>query len=77
MTDIQTQSGSATQRLQALGLDLPAVGRASKYENHQAIDSSVYVAGQLPTRTVNYWARASWVRMSISTPPGGWPVRPH
>ena len=26
MTEIQTQSGSATARLQALGLDLPAVG---------------------------------------------------
>ena len=48
MTPIHTQSGSATQRLQALGLDLPAVGKSSKYVNHQTVDSSVYVAGQLP-----------------------------
>jgi enamine deaminase RidA (YjgF/YER057c/UK114 family) len=42
------KSGSAADRLQALGLDLPAVGKSSKYENHRAVDSSVYVAGQLP-----------------------------
>lgn len=48
MTGIQTQSGSATARLQALGLDLPVVGKSSKYLNHQTIGSSVYVAGQLP-----------------------------
>jgi enamine deaminase RidA (YjgF/YER057c/UK114 family) len=48
MTEIHTKSGSATQRLQALGLDLPAVRESSKYENHRAVDSSVHVAGQLP-----------------------------
>jgi enamine deaminase RidA (YjgF/YER057c/UK114 family) len=48
MTDIHTQSGSATARLQALGLDLPAVGESSKYLNHSTIGSTVYVAGQLP-----------------------------
>ena len=48
MTEIHTKSGSATERLQALGLDLPAVRESSKYENHRAVDSSVYVAGQLP-----------------------------
>lgn len=48
MTGIRTQSGSPTERLQALGLDLPAVGKSSKYVNHRAIDSTVYVAGQLP-----------------------------
>jgi enamine deaminase RidA (YjgF/YER057c/UK114 family) len=48
MTEIHTQSGSATARLQALGLDLPAIGESSKYVNHSTIDSSVYVAGQLP-----------------------------
>jgi enamine deaminase RidA (YjgF/YER057c/UK114 family) len=48
MTGIRTQSGSPTQRLQALGLDLPAVGEGSKYLNHRTIDSTVYVAGQLP-----------------------------
>jgi enamine deaminase RidA (YjgF/YER057c/UK114 family) len=50
MTGIRTQSGSPTQRLQALGLDLPEVGTSSKYLNHRAIDSTVYVAGQLPYR---------------------------
>jgi enamine deaminase RidA (YjgF/YER057c/UK114 family) len=48
MTGIRTQSGSPTERLQALGLDLPAVGKSSKYVNHRAINSTVYVAGQLP-----------------------------
>ena len=48
MTEIHTQSGSAGERLQALGLDLPAVRESSKYENHRAVDSSVHVAGQLP-----------------------------
>jgi enamine deaminase RidA (YjgF/YER057c/UK114 family) len=48
MTEIHTKSGSATERLQALGLELPAVRESSKYENHRAVDSSVHVAGQLP-----------------------------
>ena len=48
MTEIHTKSGSASERLQALGLDLPAVRESSKYENHRAVDSSVHVAGQLP-----------------------------
>jgi enamine deaminase RidA (YjgF/YER057c/UK114 family) len=48
MTEIHTKSGSAAERLQALGLDLPAVRESSKYENHRAVDSSVHVAGQLP-----------------------------
>ena len=48
MTDIDTKSGSAKERLHALGLDLPAVRESSKYENHRAVDSSVHVAGQLP-----------------------------
>jgi enamine deaminase RidA (YjgF/YER057c/UK114 family) len=48
MTEIQTHSGSAAERLKTLGLDLPAVGTGSKYVNHRTIDSSVYVAGQLP-----------------------------
>ena len=50
MTEIHTQSGSAAERLQALGLDLPAVGKSSKYLNYRTIDSSVYVAGQLPDK---------------------------
>ena len=48
MTEIHTTSGPATERLHALGLDLPAVGTSTKYVNHRAVDSSVYVAGQLP-----------------------------
>ena len=48
MTEIHTKSGSATERLQALGLDLPAVRENSKYVNHRALDASIYVAGQLP-----------------------------
>ena len=50
MTEIQTQGGLAAERLQTLGLDLPAVGKNSKYVNYRTIDSSVYVAGQLPYR---------------------------
>ena len=48
MTEIHDRSGSARERLQALGLDLPAVRESSKYDNHRAVDSSVHVAGQLP-----------------------------
>jgi enamine deaminase RidA (YjgF/YER057c/UK114 family) len=39
---------TSMQRLQDLGLDLPSVGKSSKYVNHRMLDSSVYVAGQLP-----------------------------
>ncbi|SRR6266545_2472896 len=48
MTDIHTSTGSALVRLQALGLELPAVRESSPYVNHRAVDSSVHVAGQLP-----------------------------
>ena len=48
MTELQTENGSAVERLQALGLELPAVGESSPYVNHRAVDSSVHVAGQLP-----------------------------
>ena len=48
MTEMSAESGSATERLQALGLDLPGVGGDSKYVNHRRVDSSIYVAGQLP-----------------------------
>ena len=41
-------TGSPSERLQALGLDLPSVSQDSKYANHRTVDSSVYVAGQLP-----------------------------
>jgi enamine deaminase RidA (YjgF/YER057c/UK114 family) len=45
---MHTKGGSALDRLQVLGLDLPAVRPGSPYENHRTVDSSVYVAGQLP-----------------------------
>jgi enamine deaminase RidA (YjgF/YER057c/UK114 family) len=48
MNNTQATCGSAVQRLQALGLDLPAVRESSKFENHRTVDSSVHVAGQLP-----------------------------
>ena len=48
MSGTHTLGGSAAERLQTLGLDLPAVGDSSKYENHRSVDSSIYVAGQLP-----------------------------
>ena len=48
MSEIRNESGSSVQRLQALGLDLPAVRESSKFENQRAVDSSVHVAGQLP-----------------------------
>ena len=48
MSETHSTSGSALQRLQALGLDLPGVGGDSKYVNHRSVDSSIYVAGQLP-----------------------------
>src|SRR4051794_21393863 len=48
MSEIHAEGGSAVKRLQALGLELPRVGRDSMYVNHRSVDSSVYVAGQLP-----------------------------
>jgi len=48
MTETHAKSGSAVDRLQALGLDLPGVGADSTYVNHRAVGSSIHVAGQLP-----------------------------
>ena len=48
MSEIHTKTGSTLERLQDLGLELPAVGESTKYVNHRSVDSSVYVAGQLP-----------------------------
>lgn len=48
MSEIRTKIESASERLQALGLRLPVVGKDSKYANHRTVDSAVYVAGQLP-----------------------------
>ena len=48
MTELHLANGSAADRLRTLGLQLPAVGKSSPYVNHRAVDSSVYVSGQLP-----------------------------
>jgi enamine deaminase RidA (YjgF/YER057c/UK114 family) len=42
------ETGSASDRLQALGLDLPALGDDSTYVNHRTLGSSIYISGQLP-----------------------------
>ena len=41
---------SASDRLRALGLALPGVGRDANYVNHRAVGSAVHVSGQLPYR---------------------------
>ncbi|GGT74323.1 RidA family protein [Streptomyces coeruleorubidus] len=46
--ETSTRTGSASERLGALGFTLPRVGGDSKYVNHRTVDSSVYVSGQLP-----------------------------
>jgi enamine deaminase RidA (YjgF/YER057c/UK114 family) len=48
MSETHTLGGSATERLEALGLDLPSVGGDSNYVDHRSVDSSIHVAGQLP-----------------------------
>jgi enamine deaminase RidA (YjgF/YER057c/UK114 family) len=48
MTDIHTGSGSATERLQALGLELPSLADDPHYVHHRAVDSSIHISGQLP-----------------------------
>lgn len=48
MSEIHTKSGSASERLEALGLELPSLGRDSTYVNHRTVDSSIYISGQLP-----------------------------
>ena len=43
---------TATDRLRALGLELPALGFGASphFVNHKAVDSSIYISGQLPYR---------------------------
>jgi enamine deaminase RidA (YjgF/YER057c/UK114 family) len=50
MSETHTLCGSAVERLQALGLDLPSVGGDSSYVNHRSVGASTYGAGQLPYR---------------------------
>ena len=44
---------SALGRLQALGYILGPVSEDSKYASHQTVDSSIFVAGQLPSENGN------------------------
>ncbi|MFE9030372.1 RidA family protein [Streptomyces iakyrus] len=46
--ETNTPSGTATERLDALGHALPRVGDDAAYVNHRQVGSSVYVSGQLP-----------------------------
>ena len=48
MVEIHTRSSSALERLEGLEMELPAVGESTKYVNHRCVDSSIYIAGQLP-----------------------------
>ncbi len=48
MSEIHNQAGSALERLQTLGLELPPAGTSTKYVNHRAVGESIHVAGQLP-----------------------------
>lgn len=50
MSTNHRRAGRPSQRLQELGLELPTVGQSSRYENYRRVDSSIYVAGQLPYR---------------------------
>lgn len=43
-----TPSGTAIERLDALGHALPSVGSDAAYVNHRQVGSSIYVSGQLP-----------------------------
>lgn len=48
MSDTHTRSGSATERLRALGLELPVVPPNPHFLHHRKVGSSIHVAGQLP-----------------------------
>lgn len=41
-------TGSASDRLGALGFRLPQPGSDSRYVNHRTVDASIHVSGQLP-----------------------------
>jgi enamine deaminase RidA (YjgF/YER057c/UK114 family) len=43
-----TKTGSATDRLRALGLELPALAENPYYVHHRAVGESIYISGQLP-----------------------------
>jgi enamine deaminase RidA (YjgF/YER057c/UK114 family) len=48
MTETHIEDGSATERLQALGLALPVVPENPHFMHHRRVDSAIHVAGQLP-----------------------------
>jgi enamine deaminase RidA (YjgF/YER057c/UK114 family) len=43
-----TTAGTASERLRALGLDLPQLADNSYFVHHRAVDSSIHISGQLP-----------------------------
>lgn len=43
-----TGTGSALDRLRALGLDLPDLATNAYFVDHRAVGSSIYISGQLP-----------------------------
>ncbi|MCF0082728.1 RidA family protein [Streptomyces lomondensis] len=42
------ETGSARDRLHALGLDLPSLGSNRYYVDHRTVGSSIHISGQLP-----------------------------
>jgi enamine deaminase RidA (YjgF/YER057c/UK114 family) len=42
------EDDSASDRLEALGLDLPVLADNAYYVDHRAVDSSIHISGQLP-----------------------------
>jgi len=43
-----TKAGSASDRLRALGLDLPTLASNAYFVHQRAVDSSIHISGQLP-----------------------------
>ena len=43
-----TKAGLASDRLRALGLELPVLAENPCYVDHRAVDSSIHISGQLP-----------------------------
>ena len=43
-----TSTGSASDRLQTLGLALPELRDNPYYVHHRTVSSSIYISGQLP-----------------------------
>lgn len=42
------EGDSASDRLEALGLDLPVLAENAYYVDHRTVDSSIHISGQLP-----------------------------